>query len=106
MVGTYQAVQPGADDWRRALIRARARAYELEFVREVITRGYFTNVWRVASASEPGSYRYVSLTRLSDGWAITCDCPAGQHDKPCVHAALALREVGVLSDSSPLVVAA
>ena len=107
MVTSQQApVDVTSDVWTRALKRARARGYEMEFVKEVWVRGYAYKVWRVASSSEPGSYHYVSLTRMSTGWAVSCDCKAGEHDKPCVHAALALRDTGVLCDPDPIMVQA
>ncbi len=97
MVNGEVRIDAGADAWQRALKRAAARAYQLIHFR-TYSGGYgdTTHVYKVASASEPGTYRWVSLTQTPLGWSVMCDCPAGERDVPCVHAALALREVGVL----------
>jgi hypothetical protein len=101
MVNGETRIEAGADEWQRALKRAAARSYHLIYARSY-DEGYgaVSHVYKVASASEPGTFRWVSLTQTALGWSCQCDCPAGERDKPCVHAALALREVGVLSDPS------
>ena len=90
-------IEAGADDWQRALKRAAARAYQLIHFRTYGSEyGDTTHVYKVASASEPSTFRWVPLTQTALGWSCQCDCPAGERDVPCVHAALALREAGAL----------
>ncbi len=99
MVNGEVRINAGAEQWQRALKRAAARAYQLIHFRTYASGyGEETRVYKVASASEPGNFRWVALTQTALGWSCQCDCPAGERDVPCVHAALALREVGVLAD--------
>ncbi len=97
MVNGEVRIDAGAEQWQRALKRAAARAYQLIHCRTYASGyGEETRVYKVASASEPNTFRWVALTQTPLGWSCQCDCPAGERDVPCVHAALALREVGVL----------
>ena len=99
-------VTTDADVWRRALIRARARGYDVEYVKSRVIDGVPFTFWRVSSNSEPGNWRSVSVARLDNDLSLSCDCPAGQNDRPCVHVALVLRESGYLTlDPDPLAVA-
>ena len=97
MVNGEVRIDASADAWQRALKRAAARAYQLIHFR-TYSGGYgdTTHVYKVASASEPATFRWVALTQTALGWSCQCDCTAGERDVPCVHAALALREAGVL----------
>jgi hypothetical protein len=105
MVLDTQALAPNADVWRRALIRARARCYAVEHLTTQAADGR-TDFWRVSSNSEPGQWRSVAVAHGEHGLALSCDCPAGQNDRPCVHVALVLREMRVISDPDPAVVVA
>ena len=98
MVSGEIRIEAGVKQWQRALEHAAAQRNELVLLR-VYSHGYGcgARVYKVASASEPGSFRWVNFTQTGCGWVVQCDGPAGKRDVPCVHATLALREVGVLA---------
>jgi hypothetical protein len=104
MVNGEVRIEAGTDAWQRALKRAAARSYQLIHYR-THDEGYgaVSHVYKVASASDPGTYRWVCLTQTRLGWSCQCDCPAGERDVPCVHAALALRAAGVLTAPAPVI---
>jgi hypothetical protein len=91
----------GQDAWRRALLRARARAYVVEFLQTREINGVVMSFFRVNSNTHPGDWHYLSVLRLEHGFAVNCDCPAGEHNKVCVHAAVVLRKMSILDDPDP-----
>ncbi len=85
------------DAWRRALKRAAARPYSVEYVATwKDARGVPIRFFRVNSNSQHGEFYSLSVARVSSGWTITCDCPAGQNNRVCAHAAVVLLEAGIL----------
>jgi hypothetical protein len=73
MTGTTQAYQ-------RAITKAQQNGGAL--AAEPVE--FMPNTYRVRSASDPGTYYVVNVTRALDFY---CTCPAGKHDCPCWHCA-------------------
>ena len=96
------AFDASADVWKRAIRRAQARPYQVEYV---LCREYGASVtwyWRVSSNTTAGDWHSVSVTRgHADIWLTTCDCHAGQRDVVCAHVALVLVMMGVLDSPDP-----
>jgi hypothetical protein len=91
-----------SDVWQRALIRATARPYLWMIVDESEHNDLPTTTFRVSSASEAGRWHWVVVATDGAGASLFYDCPAGQHNKPCAHMAIALREVGLLTAPAPV----
>jgi hypothetical protein len=94
------------DVWRRALARAAARPYQVEYVgSRPDAKGVTISYWRVSSNTTPDDWHSVAVMKLATGYAVVCDCLGGQHHKVCAHAALVLVELGILDDPDPAGVA-
>src|SRR5687768_12079047 len=87
------------DVWRRAIRRAAARPYVVEYVTtRRDAKGVDLHFFKVSSASMLGDWHWVVTFETATGHAVSCDCQAGQRNVVCAHAALILVERGVLTD--------
>lgn len=87
------------DVWRRAIRRAAARPYDVEYVTSrPDAKGVELHFYKVSSASMTGDWHWVVTFETAAGHAVSCDCQAGQRNVVCAHAALILVARGVLTD--------
>src|SRR5207249_7201031 len=95
------AFDSSLDVWKRAIRRAQARPYQVEYV-GCFERGFPIWYWRVSSNTTVGDWHSVSVGRMRCGIvSTTCDCRAGQRDVICAHVALILVIMGELDNPDP-----
>jgi hypothetical protein len=85
-------------DWQRALARAEARNIQATQIGSTGRAGSTITYYRVSSWSRPETQHGVKVTVDASGVQVVCSCKGGLNERPCQHAAAALKAAGWLGD--------
>lgn len=90
-----------ANDWKRALQRASARGLAVEAIGiDHLEGGVEELYFKASSWSRPDSIGHgVRIVTAPAGVFVECSCEGACKGYPCMHAAAALRTVGLLPDA-------